>query len=243
MNSLIIVLGSVLLSGPSMANEQESTITAQRGTLVLNSLKNEPRAWLDHAPFGELPIRSPEKGEAATTLVPMDEIVYLEEEIEIDLGFDTADYLPVGFDPHRTNFDLNSIGYLDNELEVELGFDPKDFLPLDFNPYTDVVGLVAINFMEVEHIDLGFDTADYLPEGFSPYKAYINLDSIPEMEEEIQWELGLHSGYGLPEDFNPYTNVVAVGSISFMEPEEMDLGFDTFKYLPKGFDPYVGSKQ
>ena len=49
--------------------------------------------------------------------------------------------------------------------------------------------------------------------------------------------------YLLPEGFNPYTDVIAVTSINYMEDEEMDLGFDTSKYLPEGFDPYSGSIQ
>jgi len=34
-------------------------------------------------------------------------IVYIEDEVKIDLGFDTADYLPENFDPYKSYFDLN----------------------------------------------------------------------------------------------------------------------------------------
>ena len=243
MNSLIIVLGSVLLSGPALANEQESTSLAQHEILLPGTLQNQPWALKDQA-LGRDPQEgiSP-AGETVPTWASMDDIVFLEAEGEIDLGFDTSEYLPEGFDPHKIHVDLNAFAYQESEQIVVLGFDTKVFLPENFNPYTDVVGLSGINYMEEEEISLGFDTADYLPQGFSPYKAYWDLDSIPEMDQELPVDLGLFTGYGLPEDFDPYTNVVAVGSISFMEPEDMELGYDILRYLPKDFDPYAGSKQ
>jgi hypothetical protein len=45
----------------------------------------------------------------------------------------------------------------------------------------------------------------------------------------------------LPANFDPYTNVIAIGSINYMEDDEIELGFDTGKYLPENFDPYIGT--
>jgi hypothetical protein len=47
----------------------------------------------------------------------------------------------------------------------------------------------------------------------------------------------------LPKGFDPYTDVIAITSVNYMEDEEIELGFDTSKYLPENFDPYSGSIQ
>ena len=74
----------------------------------------------------------------------LDSIVYLEEEAVIDLGFDTADYLPEDFDPHKFYFDLNSVVFLENESEMI----SSAYLPADFNPYAP-----PVNFMDISYID------------------------------------------------------------------------------------------
>ena len=67
--------------------------------------------------------------------VPVDQIVYIEDEEVIDLGFDVNDYLPENFDPFASEFEGEEwIDEADLE-EVDLGFDPKVYLPKDFNAY------------------------------------------------------------------------------------------------------------
>ena len=53
----------------------------------------------------------------------------------MDLGFDTAKYLPEGFDPYEKTFDLNAIEYIEAEEEIDLGFDPMSYLPENFDPF------------------------------------------------------------------------------------------------------------
>jgi len=74
----------------------------------------------------------------------LDSIVYLEEEEDIDLGFDTADYLPEDFNPYTFYFDLNSVVFLENEIE----FISSEYLPEDFNPYAP-----PVDFMDISYID------------------------------------------------------------------------------------------
>lgn len=62
-------------------------------------------------------------------------IVLIEEEIEIDLGFDTADYLPEGFDPYAYPLHVDGINHIDENDTVELGFDTVDYLPEGFDPF------------------------------------------------------------------------------------------------------------
>ena len=99
----------------------------------------------------------------------LDDVVYIEEEQEIELGFDTADYLPEGFDPCEVYFDLSSVEYIEAGQDFELGFDTGSYLPKGFDPYADPSGISGINYMEEEEIELDFDTADYLPENFDSY--------------------------------------------------------------------------
>jgi hypothetical protein len=63
------------------------------------------------------------------------EVVELEE--EVDINFDTAQYLPENFNvlAGKNNIDWSKIELIELEEEVELGFNTKDHLPENFNPY------------------------------------------------------------------------------------------------------------
>ena len=140
----------------------------------------------------------------SATELDLNEIVFIEEEEILDLGFDTRDYLPEGFDANEAYVDLNQIPFMEDE-ELELNFDTASYLPEDFDPYAAPSGIEGINYMEEEEvIDLGFDTAAYLPEGFDPYEIYFDLDSIVYIEEEEEIELDFNTADFLPEGFDPY---------------------------------------
>ena len=63
-------------------------------------------------------------------------IVFVETEEEIDLGFDTADYLPMGFNAYSgLELDLDEIDFVEIEEEIELGFDTAKYLSLGFDAY------------------------------------------------------------------------------------------------------------
>ena len=62
-------------------------------------------------------------------------LVFIEEEIELGLGFDTAKYLPENFDPYSGDFSVKAINYIDDCDEIELGFDTSEYLPAGFDPY------------------------------------------------------------------------------------------------------------
>lgn len=95
--------------------------------------------------------------------------IEIEEESEIDLGFDTADYLPEDFDPYAFYFDLNSIEYMEND-EIGMLLDLKEYLPSNFNAYANPTDVRSINYIDVnDGVVLGFDTKQYLPKDFDPY--------------------------------------------------------------------------
>ena len=87
----------------------------------------------------------------------VDNIVFIETEEEIDLGFDTAEYLPIGFNAYagmELNFD--EIDFIEAEEEIDLGFDTAEYLPVGFNAYT---GMELDNLIESEaHIGFHLET-------------------------------------------------------------------------------------
>lgn len=110
-----------------------------------------------------------------TTLeVDLDEIVYIEEEAPVELGFDTREYLPEGFDPYSSYVDLGAIEFIEQEEEEGLGFDTAAWLPETFDPYAAPADIQSVSFMEEEEALLvpEVDTRQYLPEGFDPYAPY-----------------------------------------------------------------------
>ncbi|WP_297707897.1 hypothetical protein [uncultured Eudoraea sp.] len=69
-------------------------------------------------------------------ILSIEDIVLIETDEKIDLGFDTAEYLPVGFDPYTgMEFDLDEINFIETDGEIDLGFDTAEYLPKGFNPY------------------------------------------------------------------------------------------------------------
>jgi hypothetical protein len=111
----------------------------------------------------------------------IEDIVVIGSEEEINLGFDTAYYLPDDFNAYQgMELDLADINLEEVEEEIDLGFDTSKYLPIGFNAYEgmltdadEVAQELDINDLEVieaeVEIDLGFDTHKYLPEGFDPY--------------------------------------------------------------------------
>lgn len=64
-------------------------------------------------------------------------IEFIEEEGDCELGFDTSKYLPEGFDPYQGTFFLSTLNFMELCDEVELGFDTTEYLPKDFTPFAE----------------------------------------------------------------------------------------------------------
>ncbi len=194
MNKLIALCGLVMLSTASTPQEgyNELECNDQEVAVIMTSnQEHNPVIYIADnsmsAPAPKLVSRMEWKTPAELTL---DEIVYIEEETEIDLGFNTADYLPEGFDPNKQYVDLNAIEFIDNVETTELDFDTIAYLPEDFNPYANPTDVMSIDYIEEgeDEIDLGFNTREYLPEGFDPHEQYVDLNAIEYIEEDV-WEI------------------------------------------------------
>ncbi|SFB95554.1 hypothetical protein SAMN04487891_10461 [Flagellimonas taeanensis] len=104
------------------------------------------------------------------TTLSIQDITFIEPEEEIHLGFDTALYLPEGFDPYEgMGTVVDRIPFIEEEVEIHLGFDTAPYLPEGFNPYEGMVfDIDEIEVVEMEeNIELDFDIQKYLPKGFN----------------------------------------------------------------------------
>ncbi|MEK6153478.1 hypothetical protein WIW50_09470 [Flavobacteriaceae bacterium 3-367] len=129
-------------------------------------------------------------------------VTYIEEEEVVNLGFDTADYLPENFDPAKFYVDLNAIAYLEEEC-IELGVETSAYLPENFDAYAAPQGIDGITYIdENDTIVSDFDASEHLPEGFDPYEFYLDLNSIEYIEEE-EIELDFNVNEHLPMGFDP----------------------------------------
>lgn len=67
----------------------------------------------------------------------VDDIEVIELEEDVDINFDTTQYLPENFNAlaGKNDIDWSNVELIDLEEEVTLGFNTKDYLPENFNPY------------------------------------------------------------------------------------------------------------
>ena len=105
MNKLLIIYGSVLLCSSAMANDQQRNVVLQERPDTISTLENNFTALNINADLNE----STTGFSSWSHELNLNEIEYVEEEPEVDLGFDTSDYLPKDFNPYASYFDLNSI--------------------------------------------------------------------------------------------------------------------------------------
>ena len=86
--------------------------------------------------------------EEQKAIISYEDIVYIETEEYINLGFDTATYLPKGYDAYKgMGLELNEIAYVEVEDEINLGFDTAQYLPVGFNAYK---GMDKVNNLELD---------------------------------------------------------------------------------------------
>ena len=185
MNKLLILCGLVMLGTTTTPQESKlttnCTLTEDSIYESIENVNNLEMLAMQSKTVWKAPKLVSRISVTAPDDIKVSEIVYIEEETSIDLGFDTADYLPEDFDPYDVYFDINSVEFIDDEIE-ELGFDTAAYLPEGFNAYANPGNLDGINYIEEESIDLDsvdyiededevefdYSTGDYLPVGFDP---------------------------------------------------------------------------
>ena len=194
MNKLIALCGLVMLGTTTTPQEVNNDLdcNSQEVDVIMTSAGGDNQfAYVMNNPTTNA---APKLVSWTTTESPkeldLEEIIFIEEEIPVELGFDTEDYLPEDFNPYEQYVDLNAIDFIEEEEDAwDLGFDASVYLPDNFNPYAIPSDAMSIDYIEEgeDDFDLGFDTKAYLPEGFDPYEFYVDLDSIEFYEDD---ELG-----------------------------------------------------
>ena len=226
MNKLLVIYACGLFSGSPMVEEQKSTIPLQPQVVEVSSFENSTAVSEKDTELNLVVERTSEnmsrptlhteinnkvesdtaldfryKPEIEDTLIDLNSIDFIEVEPEINLGFDTEAYLPVGFDPYGTPTDVHSIDFIAEDA-IDLGFDANDYLPEGFDPYVAYFNIHDIEFIEVEE-DFYIDFDSCLSEG-NVYAAAFNIHSL-EFIGDDDIELGFDTRPYLPEDFDPYT--------------------------------------
>ena len=106
----------------------------------------------------------------------LNSVNYIEEENEFDLGFETADYLPLDFDPFKAYINLDAIPYVEDQVTVYYSL---DYLPEGFNPYAYPTHFRNIDYIDpTDDFELDFDSAEFLPEGFDPYNKKVESNFV-----------------------------------------------------------------
>ena len=113
---------------------------------ALFALNANANAETNNDPFGDYLGLEIEKLELEQTLfgesnvneaVSIESVSVIELEEDLELGFETSDYLPEDFNAKvgMNNIDWNTIKLYEVEEELEIGFNTKDYLPEGFNPF------------------------------------------------------------------------------------------------------------
>lgn len=159
MNPIVVFGGMILLSISTAANNLKPQ------NLFQSEIQVEART-------AEKPVTGEPCVTCKTTAAfDLDDIVYIEDEAPVELGFNTSDYLPEGFDPYEAYIDLDAIPFLEEEVELNIpGL--ENWLPQGFDPYAAPADIRSISYMEDTDADPVLNTQAWLPEGFNPYEAY-----------------------------------------------------------------------
>lgn len=130
--------------------------------------------YLGLALLGSILMSFTGKPDCKTNCEPLaiDNITYIEPTEDLELDFDTAQYLPEGFNAYKgMEADLTTIVFIENEEEINLGFNSAKYLPIGFDAYEGmVIALDKIEYIEEEEeVELDFNVQNYLPKNFNAY--------------------------------------------------------------------------
>ena len=95
-------------------------------------------------------------------------VTYIEDDADFELSFDTADYLPEGFNPYEVYVNLEAVVFIEDEAADHV--DTKKYLPTNFDPYAYATDAAAFDYIdENDTVELNFDVQAYLPKGFNAH--------------------------------------------------------------------------
>lgn len=164
MNKLLLVCGLVLLGNMSTQdNKNNAAVLIDNFEALTDYFFAEDTSITEDTAFIS-DFSSPE--------IELDakDIVFLEQEEEVSLGFNADDYLPEGFSPFEFYFKADVFELIEENTFINLGFDSKKYLPEGFDPYAAPITAEGMSLIEEDEVDLEFDSSKHLPIDFNPYK-------------------------------------------------------------------------
>ncbi len=104
--------------------------------------------------------------------MPTIEFTVVAEEADEAFDFDTAAYLPIGFDPYVSFEEKYGIEYevIMEEEDAPFEFNTKAYLPVGFGLSKTLLDSIVEITVEEEDEAFDFDTRMYLPKGFKATK-------------------------------------------------------------------------
>ncbi len=112
--------------------------------------------------------------------MPAIEFAVVAEEADEAFDFDTAAYLPIGFDPYISFEEKYGLEYevILEEEDAPFEFNSKTYLPVGFNSHMNVLDTIVEIVIEEEDEAFDFDTQLYLPKDFNATKSIIVTTEI-----------------------------------------------------------------
>ncbi len=115
--------------------------------------------------------------ELKTPTIEFTEVV---EEADEAFDFDTAAYLPIGFDPYISFEEKYGLVYevIIEEEDTPFEFNTKEYLPIGFDLNESVLNSIIEITIEEEDEAFDFDTKQYLPKNFGVTKNVVAATEI-----------------------------------------------------------------
>lgn len=113
MNEILLICGLALLgSTPTQENIEKGEICNESQTVYLASESTQDLLAVNFEEESQRIVTGFINDCEKDSELDLDEIVYIEEEPEIELGFDTAEYLPMNFDPYAGTSEQKDVATL-----------------------------------------------------------------------------------------------------------------------------------
>ena len=96
-------------------------------------------------------------------------VTYIDDDADFEPCFDTAEYLPEGFNPYEVYIDLKAVIFIEDDATEAVN--TEIYLPSNFNAYAYPTDVASFNYIdEQDSVEIDFDSQPYLPKDFDAYE-------------------------------------------------------------------------
>lgn len=202
MSNLLTLYVCALLSGNTVAEQEQNGLAfAQPIVVTTQNVVDHTANENSSIPFLTDFVSAQAATNASEVILEKNEFKdKIKRDNGLDLGFETANYLPQNFDPYAVPKTIHVIDFIEEEEEVILNFNTADYLPEDFNPYEAYFNVHDLEIMVVER-PLNIPA---LKQAQLKSANDFNVHSIDFIEQEEEIVLGFDTKAYLPKNFNAY---------------------------------------